>query len=119
MWKSINISKNNIECETDKCLLIKMPHKSEYDGYKVWISKKIAKEGRHKNAIEIIYKEGFVFSAFKKDIKEEIYSEDFENAFAISNENICSTQENLYAKHVPDKMDVIEKAEPLKELLDE
>lgn len=41
MWHKITISANNIEASTDKAVLIKMKHNSNYDGFVFWHPKKI------------------------------------------------------------------------------
>lgn len=46
MWYKIKISANNIEASTDKAVLIKMKHNSNYDGFVFWHPKKLVrKEG--------------------------------------------------------------------------
>lgn len=52
-WKNINISKNNIDTETARSVLIKMPHNSEYDGYKFWHPSKLVRNGRNSNSVSI------------------------------------------------------------------
>lgn len=35
-WKKVQISRQNIQAETARAVLIKMPRKSEYKGYVFW-----------------------------------------------------------------------------------
>lgn len=65
MWKNINISKNNIDHETAKAVLIKMPNKSDYKGYCFWHSSKLVRKGRNKNSISIGYTNDFTFKLIK------------------------------------------------------
>lgn len=65
MWKNINISKNNIDHETAKAVLIKMPNKSNYKGYCFWHSSKLVRKGRNKNSISIGYTNDFTFKLIK------------------------------------------------------
>lgn len=44
MWHKVKISANNIEASTDKAVLIKMKHNSNYDGFVFWHSKKLVRE---------------------------------------------------------------------------
>lgn len=47
MWHKIEISENNIEASTDKAVLIKMKHNSNYDGFVFWHPKKLVRvEGK-------------------------------------------------------------------------
>ena len=46
-WRKIAINVQNICAETDRGILIQMPHKSEHDGMKFWVSKKLMRNGGH------------------------------------------------------------------------
>lgn len=47
MWHKIEISENNIEASTDKAVLIKMKHNSNFDGFVFWHPKKLVRaEGK-------------------------------------------------------------------------
>lgn len=47
MWHKITISANNIEASTDKAVLIKMKHNSNFDGFVFWHPKKLVRaEGK-------------------------------------------------------------------------
>lgn len=114
-WKNINISKNNIKAETEKAVLISMPHKSDYDGYTFWHSSKLVRSGRNGNSVSIGYNDDFVFHLKKYGngkwnsheviVEVDIDVENFEEAFGVMDENICSPKyENPYETHKPMKM---------------
>jgi 1-acyl-sn-glycerol-3-phosphate acyltransferase len=44
MWYKIKISANNIETSTDKAVLIRMKHNSNYDGFVFWHPAKLVRE---------------------------------------------------------------------------
>lgn len=46
-WGKIAVNVQNVECTTAKGAKINMPHKSDFDGYSVWVSLKLLREGRH------------------------------------------------------------------------
>ncbi len=106
MWKNIEINLQNIEFETEKATLIKMPNKSEYAGYKFWHPSKLIRYGSHSYARSLSYTNDFTFKLFKNgkgkhnkfDIvdKIEIGADEFEEAFDIMSENIRDKNEETY-----------------------
>lgn len=91
MWKNIEINIQNIETDTGKATLIKMPNKSRYAGYKFWHPSKLVRYGSNSYARSIGYTDGFTFKLFKNgngkynkfDVIDEIEIdvEEFEEAF--------------------------------------
>ena len=65
-WRSVTISTNNIEVSTAKAVLIKMPHKSDYDGFVFWHPAKLVRQGNHPYAKKVSYTDDFEFRLFKK-----------------------------------------------------
>lgn len=91
MWKNIEINKQNIETDTGKATLIKMPNNSDYAGYKFWHPSKLIRHGSNSYARSIGYTDEFTFKLFKNgngkynkfDVIDEIEisADEFENAF--------------------------------------
>lgn len=91
MWKNIEINKQNIETDTGKSTLIKMPNKSEYAGYKFWYPSKLVRYGSNSYAMSLGYTDEFTFKLKKYgkgkynkfDVIDEIEIdvEEFEEAF--------------------------------------
>lgn len=91
MWKNLEINIQNIETETGKATLIKMPNKSKYAGYKFWHPSKLIRSGSNSYAASVGYTEEFTFKLKKFgngrynkfDIIDEIEIgfEEFEKAF--------------------------------------
>ncbi len=91
MWKNIEINIQNIENDTGKAALIKMPNKSKYAGYKFWHPSKLVRYGSNSYARSIGYTDTFTFKLLKYgngkynkfDVIDEIEIsvEEFEEAF--------------------------------------
>lgn len=89
-WKKQIFNRQNIKAETDKAILVQMPHKSKYDGFSFWHPKKITWNGAHDYEIIISYTDNFIFKLKKygkgkynsnEVIKElEISAEEFGDA---------------------------------------
>lgn len=118
-WKNVNINKQNIDVETSRSVLIKMPHNSDFDGYKFWHPSKLVRKGRNSNSVSISYNDQFTFKLKKygngkynkRDVIDEIDidTEEFENAFSVMNENINSKKfVNDYETHKPQKIEPVE-----------
>lgn len=100
VWKSININVQNAEKTTDKAVLIKMPHKSNYDGYMFWHPSKLVRSGRHSWSVSLSYTDDFKFKLRKYNkrlvvIDEiEISAKEFEKEFGIIDENIFTIKKD-------------------------
>jgi hypothetical protein len=46
-WRKVVINAQNVECTTERGVKIKLPHSSKHDGYSVWVSLKLLRQGRH------------------------------------------------------------------------
>lgn len=119
MWRSININKQNIKAETDKAVLIALPHNSDYDGWCFWHSSKLVREGRNSNAVTISYTEDFTFYLKKygkgkynsRDVIDEaqLGYDELEEIFGVMNENISApAYKSDYETHKPAKVEATE-----------
>lgn len=118
-WKNININKQNVDVETAKSVLIKMPHNSNYDGYKFWHPSKLVRKGRNSNSLSIGYNDQFTFKLKKygkgKYNKKEVIDEieidvdEFEEAFGVMDKNITSKNYvNEFETHKPEQLNPVE-----------
>ena len=106
MWKSIEINKQNIENDTGKSVLIKMPNKSKYAGYKFWHPAKLVRYGSNSYARSVSYTDDFIFKLKKYGngkynkfdvINEvEISVEEFEEAFECMKDCTRAKEDNSY-----------------------
>ena len=102
MWKNIEINIQNIEADTGKATLIKMPNTSDYAGYKFWHPSKLVRYGSNSYARSIGYTDEFTFKLFKNgngkhnkfDVIDEIEidAEEFEEAFGCMED--CTRSKN-------------------------
>lgn len=119
MWKNININIQNIEYETGKATLIKMPNNSDYAGYKFWHPSKLIRPGKNSYAVSLGYTDDFLFRLFKngngkynkKEIIDEIEIdvEEFEEVFGIMDKNIQAPKidkESYLIVKEPEKLDI-------------
>lgn len=114
-WKTINFNKQNIEHETAKAVLIKMPNNSEWHDYKLWHPSKCVRTLSKGNGYfkTFSYTENWEFTIFKSNKKGErtaeqiLTAEDMEIAFDVVNEQIsadASTESYLEIEE-PKKVD--------------
>lgn len=103
-WKKVQISRQNIQAEAARAVLIKMPRKSEYKGYVFWHPSKLVREGKNSNALSLSYTNEFIFRLMKYgggqynkyeiiDV-QELDSYDFEKAFRTMDENTTGPGDN-------------------------
>lgn len=112
MWKSIKINAQNIEFETAKAVLIKMPNKSAYAGYMFWHPAKLVREmGGKGYFMSFSYTDEFEFKIFKQNKNRKVTAEqllspeEMEEAFEIVNERLSGTDECYLEITEPTKID--------------
>lgn len=112
MWKSIKFNAQNIEFETAKAVLIKMPNKSDYAGYMFWHPSKLVRTIGGKGYFKSFsYTDEFEFKVFKQGKNRQITAqallspEEMEEAFEIVNEQLSDTDECYLEVTEPTKID--------------
>lgn len=81
-WKKILFNIQNIETETQRAVLINLPHKSEYDGWKLWVGKKLIREGTHSYNRSILCTDSFTFKIFRDDNEKTLTANELEEVFS-------------------------------------
>ena len=127
MWKNIEINIQNIEYDSGKATLIKMPNKSKYGGYKFWHPSKLIRTGSNNYAARLGYTDEFTFKLKKygngkynsnEVINEiEIDVEEFEEVFECMEDCTRAKQkeETYLIVEEPEKLEIeIEIEEELK-----
>lgn len=111
-WKSIKFNAQNIEFETARAVLIKMPNKSDYTGYMFWHPSKLVRTIGGKGYFKSFsYTDEFEFKVFKQGKNRQITAEallspeEMEEAFEIVNEQLSDTDECYLEVTEPTKID--------------
>lgn len=112
MWQKVYFNSQNIEHETAKAVLVKMPNKSEYAGYKFWHpSKLVREEGGKGYHMSFSFTEEFEFTLRKYGKNRQITAEEvigcteMLEAFEQVNEQIYGHEEAYLEVAEPDKVD--------------
>lgn len=127
MWKNIQINVQNIERESEKALLIKMPNKSKYAGYKFWHPSKLVRNGNNSYAVSIGYTNEFTFklkkfgngkyNKFDVIDEKEISIEEFEEAFGCMEECTQEKKQDNESYLIVEEPEKIEKEIELEDSL--
>lgn len=70
-WNRIYAPADTKLAETENAVLLKMPYKSEYKDYKVWVSKHCVKAGRKEGTLLISFGDNWKFILFKEEKGED------------------------------------------------
>ena len=112
MWHKVYFNSQNIEHDTAKAVLIKMPNKSEYAGYKFWHPTKLVREEGGKGYhMSFSFTEEFQFTIRKYGQNRQVTAEkiigwdEMLEAFEQVNEQICGHEEAYLEVAEPDKVD--------------
>lgn len=104
-WNKIKINNNNIKYITNNAYLIKLPNKSEFAGYKFWISYKLITECD--NYIILSCKDDFTFRIFKKDEEDIIDGNMIKDIFECMNDSCQDKDDSTYLIiEEPEKLDI-------------
>lgn len=111
MWHKVYFNSQNIEHDTAKAVLIKMPNKSEYAGYKFWHPTRLVREEGGKGYhMSFSFTEEFQFTIRKYGQNRQVTAEkiigwdEMLKAFEQVNEQICGHEETYLEVAEPDKV---------------
>ncbi len=112
MWHKVYFNSQNIEHDTAKAVLIKMPNKSEYAGYKFWHPTRLVREEGGKGYhMSFSFTEEFQFTIRKYGQNRQVTAEkiigwdEMLEAFEQVNEQICGHEETYLEVAEPDNVD--------------
>ena len=112
MLHKVYFNSQNIEHDTAKAVLIKMPNKSEYAGYKFWHPTKLVREEGGKGYhMSFSFTEEFEFTLRKYGQNRQVTAEkiigwdEMLEAFEQVNEQICGHEEAYLEVTEPNKVD--------------
>ena len=112
MWHKVCFNSQNIEHDTAKAVLIKMPNKSEYAGYKFWHPLKLVREEGGKGYhMSFSFTEEFQFTIRKYGQNRQVTAEkiigcdEMLEAFEQVNEQIGGHEGTFLEIFEPDKVD--------------
>lgn len=112
MWHKVYFNSQNIEHETAKAVLVKMPNKSEYAGYKFWHPTRLVREEGGKGYhMSFSFTEEFEFTLRKYGQNRQVTAEkiigwdEMLEAFEQVNEQICGHEEAYLEVTEPNKVD--------------
>ena len=89
MWYKVRFNAQNVEHNTGKAVLIKMPNNSGWKGYKFWHpSKLVREEGGKGYFLSFSFTEEFQFKIFTKTREEILDHKDILEAFQVGNDSI-------------------------------
>ena len=114
MWRKINFNAQNIETETERSTLIKMPKKSKYEGWVFWYPTKLVRdEGGKGYNLSFSFSDTWEFKIFKqykngKGPEQVISIAEMKEAFGLSNDTIESANAAHDAKQNESYLNVTE-----------
>ena len=115
MWKSISINKNQVEITTERAVLVNCPKKSSFAGYSFWHSSNLVKDGKHSEALALIFNDDVKFKLRRYGKNRNVLDEktlgasDIITIFSCTDENIVAPKKETESYlHVtqPEKIDL-------------
>lgn len=94
MWNKLFFNVQNVECESDRAVLINCPIRSEYKGWSFWHPSKLVREEGGKGwHLSFSFTNDWEFKVFKKHkdgnkIEKTISADEMKIVFKTSNETI-------------------------------
>lgn len=127
-WRKFALNIQNIETTTQKGVLIKLPNKSLFKGFKFWASKSLLRDGRHSyenillvrdEEIELIKSSSKNVVTTRKKVSADKVAEAFGGwivGFTNTSKRNFNEEEVIIEKHVPETLEAVE-IEPDEDLL--
>ena len=113
MWRKVYFNSQNIEHETAKAVLVKMPNKSAYAGYMFWHPAKLVREkGGNGYYMSFSFAEDFEFTLRKYGQNRQVTAEkiigwyEMLESFEQVNEQIGGYEEAYLEVAEPEKVDI-------------